>query len=350
MNIAHLLPYSAVFPLKKHNGRYEWALRLARLQVAAGHTVTMYGGPGSTDAATPALQWRTLPASFSNKTLDNIALLQQALATDSHDIYHSHFDYLHYFVADTTTRPVLFTQHWFPTDTMVAAQHYNTHNPAIGVPVTDYMAAQNHQLGLASADRIYHGIDLDMFSPQPENQRGRFVCVGRIAPHKGVREVVSLAHTTGQKLDIIGKINASDQAYWNSFSDLIDGANIHYLGSLPQAEVASHLASAKALIFISQAVEAFGQTIIEAQACGTPVITNDIGAARELVQNGITGFVTTNDTELRMAIDQITNIDPQACRNFAEHFDVTLMAQRYESLYRQLIARTPHKLIQPATY
>lgn len=338
MNIAHLLPYSAKFPLSKHNGRYEWALRLARLQAAAGHSVTIYAAPGSRDDTAP-VQWQTLPESLGDKTVNNMALIKQALQTDSHDIYHSHFDYLHYFLADITTKPVVFTQHWFPTTDMTTAQKRNTKNPALAVPVTDYMAMQNQQLGLKSVDRIYHGIDLTLFTPSLQEHRERLLFVGRVAPNKGVREVVDLAIATSQKLDIIGKINAVDQGYWDSFAAKVDGDAIRYLGGLPQTDVAAILAAAKAFVFLSQSAEAFGQTIIEAQACGIPVITNDIAAAKELVQSGITGFITASDAEFRAAIDQIDTIDSKACRLFAEKFDVNVMADHYESLYRELIAR-----------
>ena len=337
MNIAHLLPYSAKFPLQKHNGRYEWALRLARLQVAAGHTVTIYAAPDCHDDDL-AIKWQTIPFDFGNKTLNNIALMKQAFDADEHQIYHSHFDHLHYFLADATTKPVIFTQHWFPNGAVAAAQRYNTKNQALAVPVTTFMATENRRLGLVSASKIYHGIDLELFSLAAQPVRDRLVFIGRIAPHKGVREIVKLAHKAGQKLDIIGKINASDRPYWDSFSQLVDGHQIRYLGALSQTEVALILAAAKAFIFISQSVEAFGQTIIESQACGTPVITNNMGAASELVHDGVTGFITSSDEAFISAINRLDTIDRQACRDFAEHFDVNRMAAQYESLYVERIA------------
>jgi glycosyltransferase involved in cell wall biosynthesis len=341
MNIAHLLPHSAHFPLAKHNGRYEWALRLARLQVAAGHTVTIYAAPDSSDA-TSGLIWRSLPRSLNNKSLDNIALIKTAFQQPEHDIFHSHFDYLHYLVADMTPKPILFTQHWFPNETVADASIYNVRGNVYAVPVTDYMQRIDQQLGLRVAERIYHGIDLTLFHPTMNHDADRLIFVGRIAPHKGVREIVEIAIAAGEKLDIIGKVNTVDATYWEDILPLVDGKQIRYLGALPQADVAHALAEAKAFLFSSQTLEAFGQVTIEAQACGTPVIINDVGASRELVKDGLTGFVVSTRDEYLKAIAQLTMIDSAACRTFAEQFDVHVMADQYSALYRRLIAEADH--------
>jgi glycosyltransferase involved in cell wall biosynthesis len=337
VNIAHLLPYVATFPLAKHNGRYEWALRLARLQVKQGHTVTVYAGPGSHDTTEPNIIWRSIPTSLGDKALNNLALMKKALANQEHTIYHSHFDHLHYEVAGNTAKPIVFTQHWFPNSTVAEASSHSKNENVFAVPVTDYMLAMNRTLGIRSVDRIYHGIDLDTFTPSGTPKSNRFIFVGRIAPHKGVREVITLAKKAGVALDIIGKINTSDEAYWNTCLPDVDGEQIRYIGALPQEKVATALASAKAFLFSSQALEAFGQVTIEAQACGTPVVINDIGASSELVVNGKTGFVVSTDTEFIHAIGQIDSINPEDCRAYAEKFDVHAMAQQYEDLYKSLI-------------
>ena len=93
MRIAHLLPTSAVFPLVKHNGRYEWALRLAKLQVASGHEVTIFAGNKSGEGT---VTWRTTEPSDASKRERNLELLHLAFEDDSFDVYHSHFDSLHY--------------------------------------------------------------------------------------------------------------------------------------------------------------------------------------------------------------------------------------------------------------
>lgn len=338
MNIAHLLPYSAHFPLKKHNGRYEWALRLAGLQTEAGHTVTIYSAPGSRDSNTK-LRWKSSNYDYRHKTVNNLALIATALQDTSHDIYHTHFDFLHYFIADSTTKPIVQTQHWFPTEDVAKAASFNTRGNAVAVPPTRYLAEENKKLGILSTDTIPHGIDLNLFKPTAKPIGDRLIFVGRIAPHKGVLEAVQIARTTHQDLDIVGKVKETDQAYWQRISPLIDGKHIKYLGPKTQTEVAALLREAKALIFPTQAPEAFGQVTIEAQACGTPVIINDLGASKELVDHGKSGFMVKTEAEYAEAIDQIGNIDRNYCRKFAEQFDIDTMFNSYELLYKKLITK-----------
>lgn len=335
MNIAHLLPYSATFPLRKHNGRYDWVQRIARLQVQHGHTVTIYCGPGSTSPE-PQLQFRSLSSSIGDKQANNLALLTLAFQTREHDIFHSHLDYLHYQSADQTDRPVVSTQHWFPTDKMAAAVPLNRSRNVLAVPVTHYMAVEDKRLGIPAAKVIYHGIDLRAFKLSDAERSDRLLFVGRIAPHKGVREAVQAAHQAGAKLDIVGKINDTDQAYWNGILPLVDGRQIRYLGPKDRNEVITLLSAAKAMLFLPQQLEAFGQTIIESQACGTPVILNGLGAASELVAVGSTGFIVSNASDFEEAIRSVSSLDPNACRAFAEEFDQQAMVAAYESLYESL--------------
>lgn len=336
MHIAHLLPTSAVFPLKKHNGRYEWALRLARAQVAEGHTVTIYAGVGSSDAL--PIQWESIPDSSNSKKDRNIALLTKAFLNTSHDIYHSHFDSLHYLLGDQTEKPIIVTQHWYPTAEIADAVHYNTKKNVFAVPLTDMMKKEDERLGIPATRRIYHGIDLSLFHPTGL-WSDRFLFIGRVHPSKGIAQAIHYAKVAGVPLDIIGKVNASEAVFWESLQPDIDGKNIRYLGQQPQAIVAETLAQAKALLFPSQHAEAFGQVTIEAQAAGTPVIISNIGASSELVIQGKTGFICNDDDDYIHAIKNIDSIDRRACRTHAEQFDFTTMVNSYDELYNSVIVQ-----------
>lgn len=334
MNIAHLLPYTARFPLVKHNGRYEWVLRLAQKQVQQGHAVTIYAAPESQDES--AIAWRSIKTPFKDKTTNNIALLKEAFQDPHHDMYHAHFDYLPYFLADLTTKPVVFTQHWFPTDMVAAAAHFNKSANVQAVSVTNYMNQENSRLGIPSADMIYHGIDLSLFHPS-NTSSGRFIFVGRICERKGVREAVQYAKKAGVALDIVGKVNDVDQPYWQNILPDIDGENIRYLGPQTQESVAALVAHAKGFLFPVRAEEAFGQVTVEAQACGTPVIISNVGASSELVAHGKTGFVCETEQDYLDAIRAIDTLARDDCRAFAEKFDIATMVERYETLYRRLL-------------
>ncbi len=337
MKIAHLLPHSAHFPLTRHNGRYEWVLRLASLQVSQGHQVTIFAGPDSSGGA-EGLEWRSHNEVFKDSTVNNLANIRLALNDSGFDIYHSHFDFLHYFLAGLTAKPFVFTQHWFPNADTQQAARYDTKNRVLAVPVTKFMADKNQELAIVSTKVIYHGIDLDLFRYAAQPASGRYVFVGRITPAKGVKEAVELARAAHIQLDIIGKVNASDQAYWDTILPMVDGEQVRYLGPKTQPEVAGLLAVAPAMIFPVKNTEAFGQTIVEAQACGTPVITQAMGAAHELVQHAKTGFVVSSSDEYLEAIKAIGSLSRADCRAFAERFDVNVMARNYQELYKKLVA------------
>lgn len=334
MNIAHLLPYSAQFPLKKHNGRYEWALRLAREQAKQGHTVTIYAAPNSSDAS-PIL-WQSIPRSEGDKKQDNAALLTRALTSPEHDIFHSHFDSLHYSLAHLTSKPIVCTQHWFPDEKIAgAARQFNGSNVHV-VPVTHFMEREDTKLGIRMEKMIHHGIDLSLFTPT-NGPHARLIFIGRITPGKGVKEAVELAQKTGNDLDIVGKVNDADREYWNSILPHVDGEHIRYLGVQPQEKVAELFSQARAFLFPNRHEEAFGQVIIESQASGTPVIASRTGTSDELIQNGETGFICETEQEFVEALNRVESIDRKACRTFAKDFDIQTMFDQYEALYRSLV-------------
>lgn len=335
MNIAHLLPASAVFPLRKHNGRYEWVLRLARQQVADGHTVTIYAGVGSTDES--AIIWRSIEKR-TDKLATNSALIQQALREKSHDVFHSHFDFLHYRHGDLTDKPIIVTQHWFPTTAFADEVTKNNTRNIVAVPVTHLMQQTNRKLGIPATAPIYHGIDLSLFHPnQDAMTTSRLLFVGRIHPGKGVDKAIRYAIAAGAELDIVGKVNDSEREYWQELQPAIDGDVIRYLGPKRQTEVAELCQRAKALIFPNRHEEAFGQVIVEAQACGTPVIASSLGATSELIRDGETGFLCKTDEDFVRSIARVDRIDRKACSTHAQMFDFHTMVAAYDALYIKAI-------------
>lgn len=336
MRIAHLAPYSLTFPLAEHNGRYSWMLQLAYAQIAAGHEVVIFAGPNSHDDS--AIEWRSLETAPGTIALENNrALIEAAFADPSIDIFHSHFDSLPYTLASHTSRPVVTTQHWFPTAEIAKDMRATyDHKNFVAVPVTQLMAKADDDFGVHRSDVIYHGIDLNKFVPTPNKKSERLLFVGRITASKGVKEAIELALQADAKLDIIGKLNDKDPAYWEGIRSLIDGENIRYLGPKSPTDVVTAMQSARAMLFPSLAPEAFGLVTIEAQACGTPVIISDVGASNELVQHEKTGFICKTPAAFIHAISQIDSIEAGACRQNAERFSDLAMYAAYEKLYAHL--------------
>ena len=334
MKIAHIIPHSVKFPLEIHNGRYDWVLQLATLQVRNGHQVTIYCNP---DSAIDDINTVGIKHATEDKLSNNIETFRVALH-NNHDIYHSHFDNLHYEVANETTRPIVFTQHWWPhKDTINHAQSLSAKN-VWAVPPTNYMHEFDRRVGIQSKGTVYHGIDLTLFQPVATQKTERLLFVGRISPEKNLDMALSIANKNKTDLDIIGKIALKNQQYYNSLKHLIDGKNIRYLGTKSHEELISYYSSARALIFPSDITEAFGLTAIEAQACGTPVIMKRGGSRTELIEEGKTGFLCETDEEFTTAIASVDKLRAIDCITFAKKFDINIMVQKYELLYRELLA------------
>ena len=335
MKIAHVLPYSATFPLTVHNGRYEWVAQLAQLQSHQGHDVTIYCNPSSILKGV-RIRGIKIVSEYNKENNKNTFLL--ALG-DSNDIYHSHFDNLHYELAHHTDKPIVFTQHWWPTDeTVRLAQQFKPEN-VWAIPPTHYMHQFDLTCSIRTNGHIYHGIDLSSFNREGALQRnGRLLFVGRISPEKNLDIAIRIAKKSKLGLDIIGKVAEKNYDYWQTLTPLIDGVHIRYLGAKQSSELPHYYMTARALFFASDITEAFGLVALEAQACGLPVIMQRGGSRGELIIEGETGYLCTSDDEFLDAALRVENLKSQDCIDFAQSFDISKMQQQYENLYRSLIA------------
>ena len=334
MKIAHILPYNAIFPLEMHNGRYEWVASLAQLQVQQGHDVTIYCNPIS---KLKGVAIKGVQTSSEDNNKNNTDTFLLALSSE-HDIYHSHFDNLHYRLAHYTNKPIIFTQHWWPVkQTVELAQQFKPKN-VWAVPPTYYMFQADKEYAIQSKGHIYHGIDLSLFQDNPSVQRGeRLLFVGRISPEKNLEIAIRVAKKANLGLDIIGKIAKKNQEYWQTLEPLIDGVQIRYLGAKHSSELPKYYSSARALFFASDITESFGLVAIEAQACGLPVIMQRGGSRNELIREQVTGFLCTSDDDYIAAALASSDLQSHACIEFAQTFDITIMRQNYDDLYRELL-------------
>lgn len=334
MKIAHILPYSVTFPLLAHNGRYTWVLDLAKLQTQAGHDVTIYCNPLSSVSGV-SIRGIKYPTALTKDNNINTFLLA---FSEHHDIYHSHFDNLHYEVAHNTTRPIVFTQHWWPmADTVSLATAYRGTN-VWAVPPTHYMRDYDLSLGIQTKGTIYHGIDLSLFHQADIQKSGRVLSVGRISPEKNLETSIRVAKKANIGMDIIGKVADKNLDYWETLKASIDGDAIRYVGGKSREELVQYYSSAQAVLFPSDTNEPFGLVAIESQACGTPVIMAKGGSRGELVQLDKSGFLCTSDDEYVEAIHKSAHIQASDCRAFAETFDIRQMAVNYELLYTSLLS------------
>lgn len=332
MRIAHIIPHSISFPLKSHNGRYEWVQQLAQLQASQGHEVTIYGGPDSFLEGVTCIHISTL---LNDKRTNNIETFRLAFS-HNHDLYHSHFDALHYEVARETVKPIVATQHWWPSpDTILLAK--NNPGNVWAVPPTVFMYEFDRSSHIQSKGHIYHGIDLTVFKPETQEKKDRLLFVGRISPEKNLEIAIAAAQKAGVVLDIVGKISPKNRTYWESLEHYIDGDRIRYLGQKTRTELVTLYSSVRGVLVPLEATEAFGLVAIEAQACGAPVIMKRGGSRSELIKENSTGFLCDSITEFTQAIHQLNSLKPLDCITFASSFDIHTMTTEYENLYAELI-------------
>jgi glycosyltransferase involved in cell wall biosynthesis len=336
-SVAHLVPYSVTFPLANHNGRYDWVIDLATRQAAAGIAVTIYSNPTS-HMDIPGVLWKSVDGTFDDRTTANRTLLLHALQDENIDIFHSHYDSLHYTVADTTQKPIVFTQHWWPNEETIArATNYQGTN-VWAVPPTRFMLDFDTKHLIQTKGCIYHGIDTSKFQFLGEPKSERLLFVGRIAPEKNLPIAIAVARRANLPLDIIGKVADKNLPYWESLQPSIDGELICYLGPKSADELVHYYNKAQAVIFPSDIQEPFGLVAIESQACGTPILMKRGGSRDELVDNGKTGYVCDSEEEFAAAAVPAKTISSQDCVSFAQRFDVAAMVTNYSQLYEDLLS------------
>ncbi len=196
---------------------------------------------------------------------------------------------------------------------------------------------------------VYHGIQLETYRPKvmkPIADRKYLLYVARIAPFKGAHEFVALCH----KLKIPGIVVGEDQyvddkKYVRRVMDSCDGKRVQYLGMVPRGseQMVELMQNAKGVIapLLPPYGEIFGLSTVETMAAGTPFISTDFGAAKELIIEGKTGFVVPTINELEGAIKKLDTINPEACVEHAKVFDRALMAKNYIRLYEKMMHGEP---------
>jgi len=183
-----------------------------------------------------------------------------------------------------------------------------------------------------------NGFDLSLynFCNKPDNCLG---WVGRIAPEKGLEDAVAVAEMTGIPLKILGKIQ--DEEYWQQICQKYPNAPVEYLGFLPTKQLQTELGKCKAMLVTPRWVEAFGNVVIEALACGVPVIAYRRGGPSEIIKDGKTGFLVEPDSVICLieAIKNINQIDRDACRQQAEReYSMMAMGDRIEQWFWEILS------------
>jgi glycosyltransferase involved in cell wall biosynthesis len=250
------------------------------------------------------------------------------------DVIHFHTDYLHFSMATQFSTPHITTLHGRLDLPELAPLYRHFHN----VPLVSVSESQRIPLPWASwCGTVPHGLPIDLYAFEPESD-DYFVFIGRVSPEKRVDRAIDIALRSDLPLYIAAKVDPADENYFAAhIRPLLGHPLIHFVGEVGEPEKYKLLSRAKALLFPIDWPEPFGLVMIEAMACGTPVIAYAHGSVPELVQDGVNGFIVTNQVDAVKAARNIGQLERRVCRAaYEQRFTASRMAEDYLQLYAQL--------------
>jgi glycosyltransferase involved in cell wall biosynthesis len=338
VRIAQVAPLAESVPPKLYGGTERVVSWLTNELVELGHDVTLFASGSSITKARLVEAWpRALRLSRPrpDPTLPLASLLSLlAERASEFDIIHAHIDWLHLPLLRHLGVPHLTTLHGrldLP-ELAVGARHFGSS------PFVSISNSQREPLpGLNWLGTVYHGLPTDSLTPRFE--AGTYLAfLGRITPDKGPEIAIRLAKAAGMPLRLAAKLpRAQDRFFKEQIQPLLDGTDAKFIGEVNDARKADLLAGAAALLFPIKWPEPFGLVMIEAMACGTPVIAFRSGSVPEVVEHGQTGFVVNDEAEALAAITRLNELDRrQVRRRFEERFSSRRMAEDYQCHYKSL--------------
>lgn len=333
MKIAIISPIAWRTP-PRHYGPWERVVSLlAEGLVKENIDVTLYA---TGDSLTAAKLRSVCPAPYEEdrevdakvwEAMHISAVMEQA---GEFDLIHNNYDFLPLTYSGLIKTPVVTTIHGFSSAKIL--------------PVYKKYNKKTHYVSISDADRsaeldyirtVYHGIDIEKFSLIKD--RGDYlVYFGRIHPDKGTREAIQVAKLTKKKLLIAGIIQ--DRPYYEKYVEPQLGGDVCYIGSVGPDERNKVLGNAYALLHPIYFSEPFGLSVVEAMACGTPVLAFNKGSMPEIIQDGINGFLVANVEEMADKINAVQNISREICRQTVEmRFTQQIMVKAYIDVYKEIL-------------
>jgi glycosyltransferase involved in cell wall biosynthesis len=329
-------------PPKHYGGTERIVSYLSEELVRAGHDVTLFAsGDSVTKARLIAPTRRALRKNTRCK--DPIAreiILIDHVVEHAHefDVIHFHTGYLHFAISRHLPVPHITTLHGrldLP-DLVPLYQRFRD------VPVISISDSQRTPLSWANWQAtIYHGLPEDLFQFNP--QGGDYLAfLGRISPEKGIERAIEIAKRVGMPLKIAAKVDRVDRRYFKrAVEPLLNDPGVEWIGEISDQQKNEFLGRALALLFPIDWPEPFGLVMIEAMACGTPVIAYEAGSVPEVMEDGVTGFVVRELDAAVEAVRRVGGLPREGCRKvFENRFTATRMASDYVNVYQQLVRQS----------
>jgi glycosyltransferase involved in cell wall biosynthesis len=341
VRIAQVSPLYESVPPHCYGGTERVVSYLTEELVRQGHDVTLFAsGDSVTDAEliAPCPRSLRLDDTCVDQLAHHIVMLEQVFQHSDHfDLIHFHIDYLHFPLSRCHGRPHLTTLHG-RLDIPDLQPLYRVFPDQPLVSISD---AQRRPLpGANWLDTVYHGLPTSLYTFREE--AGTYLAfLGRVSPEKRVDRAIRIAERTGIHLKIAAKVDPRDEEYFKAaIKPLLRSAGslVEFIGEIGASQKTEFLQNARALLFPIDWPEPFGLVMIEAMACGTPVIAFRNGSVPELLDDGVTGYVVDTIEQAVQAVERIPELSREKCRSvFEERFTVGRMTRDYLAIYRRLV-------------
>ena len=345
MHIAQVAPLTEAIPPKLYGGTERVVSWLTDELIALGHEVTLFASGDSTTSAKLEAMWPRalrLDGSVRDPNALHMMMLEQVYrrAADF-DFLHFHLDYYPFSLFSRQPTPFLTTLH----GRLDLPEHQPVFDTFASVPVVSISNAQRRPLPQANWVRtVLHGLPEKLLQPKPVKP-SYFAFLGRIAPEKGIDRAIHIAQHCGVQLKVAAKVDRADREYYEEkIEPMIKSGNVDFIGEINDDEKSDFLSGAHVLLVPIDWPEPFGLVMIEAMACGTPVIAYNRGSVPEIIEDGLTGFVVEDHAGAIGAVDRLSHLSRERIRRrFEGRFTARRMAQDYLDVYRSLSASAaPH--------
>jgi len=340
MKIAQIAPLYEAVPPRLYGGTERVVAYLTDALIDQGHDVTLFGSADAqTRAKLVAVRDQALrldPAALKSDLASHLVLLNEVRRrADEFDVLHFHIDLLHFPFFENAPGRTLTTLHG-RLDVRDLPEAYKCWN---GFPLASISYHQRKPLQFANwHGTVYNGVDDKLYPFQAVSQGGYLAFLGRISPEKRPDRAIAIAIRAGMPLKIAAKVDAVDKEYFEyRIRPLLNHPLIEFVGEIGDGDKAKFLGNANALLFPIDWPEPFGLVMVEAMACGTPVIAWRCGSVPEVLEQGVTGLIVDNEDEAVAAVQAAIALDRRQVRAaFEQRFSSRVMASAYLDLYYRL--------------
>lgn len=344
LRIAQIAPLWVRIPPKKYGGIELIIYHLANQLVERGHKVTLFAsGDSITKGKLVSIRKKPLlddGVKWTDQAFSLLNITEVFSRRKDFDIIHCHNDILELYFASLMGTPTVHTMH----NPLHSDKKINGRREVLReFRHLNYVSISKSQRALSDVNlhivqNVYNGIDVHSFKFVKKPQ-DHFLWIARVDKYKGIGNAIAAAERAKEKLLMAGRLDYTQEAYFKqSIKPHLDGRRIKFIGEIGGNQKNAFFGSGKALLYPIEWPEPFGLVMVEAMACGTPVIGFRKGSVPEIVKNGVTGFVVDTIPEMMRAMKKIHTIDRRKCREWVEQkFSISAMVDGYERVYEKVL-------------